>query len=87
MPISAVSVGTDKKQKTFSGGGGGGLPPGSPPDIMDLIAPQGGEQNSVIHQGKFDQFYSKSSLQIVITSSIVAAKVCNLISFCKCTNA
>ena len=47
-----------QQQQTFSGGGGGGgLPPGSPPDIMDLIAPQGGEQNSVIHQGKFDQFY------------------------------
>ena len=46
-----------QQQQTFSGGGGGGLPPGSPPDIMDLIAPQGGQQNSVIHQGKFDQFY------------------------------
>jgi hypothetical protein len=46
-----------QQQQTFSGGGSGGLPPGSPPDIMDLIAPQGGQQNSVIHQGKFDQFY------------------------------
>ena len=48
-----------QQQQTFSGGGGGGLPPGSPPDIMDLIAPQGGQQDSVIHQGKFDQFYSR----------------------------
>ena len=54
-----------QQQQTFSGGGGGGgLPPGSPPDIMDLIAPQGGQQNSVIHQGKFDQFYSYTVLQM-----------------------
>ena len=38
-----------QQQQTFSGGGG--LPPGSPPDIMDLIVPQGVPQSSVISQG------------------------------------
>ena len=41
-----------QQQQTFSGGGGGGLPPGSPPDIMDLIQPQGVQQSNVIPQGE-----------------------------------
>ena len=61
-----------QQQRTFSGGGGGGLPPGSPPDIMDLIAPQG-EQNSVIHQGKFDQFHSRLNF---FTTSLFVRTLC-----------
>ena len=34
----------------FNGNGGMGvIPPGSPPDIMDLIAPQGAPQNTSVH--------------------------------------
>ena len=58
-----------QQQQTFSGGGGG-LPPDSPPDIMDLIVPQGVQQSNVIPQGELHTFLQIAEILPGMTSAI-----------------